>query len=50
MAETLQDPSFLDSEVATQKSKILEQLEEAKLNCNNLTTEVENLSKLFFNN
>ena len=40
MADTLTDPSFLEHEVAEQKAVIEVEIEDAAMNCNNLTTEV----------
>jgi len=40
MADTLTDPSFLDHEVEEQKAVISVEIEDAKMNSNNLCTEV----------
>jgi processing peptidase subunit alpha len=44
MADTVQSPSFLEHEVADQKDVIRVELEDAKMNCQNLTTEAAHLA------
>jgi processing peptidase subunit alpha len=44
MADTLTDPSFLEHEVAEQKAVIEVEIEDAAMNCNNLTTEAAHLA------
>ena len=40
LAETMLEADFMDNEIAEQKDVIRVELEDAKNNCNNLTTEV----------
>jgi len=44
MADTLQDPSFVIHEIEEQKDVIRVELEDAKMNCNNLTAEAAHLA------
>jgi processing peptidase subunit alpha len=44
MGDTLQDPSFLGHEVDEQKDVVRVELDDANLNCNNLTTEAAHMA------